>query len=133
MKALALSVALVVILVARTPSHAQMSYLGGQGGLVQTPFRAGPVAIENNYNNSVVYTIQVYHPQAPGRIYAQWTIGNPGKTNLLHNNQPLRLGSDWGIQIVFGNGVASPIRRLDGVGSYQNGTWNVVASRVFNG
>ena len=105
MKTLTFSAVVAVILLAQTHSPAQESHLGGQSGLVQSrplPFRAGPIVLENNYNNSAVYSIRVYHPQSPGNIFANWTISNTGRGNLLYNNQPLRLGSDWGIQIIFG-------------------------------
>ncbi len=91
----------------------------------------GPIVLNMNYSGAV--SIRLYHPQRPGAVFANWNIPNQGTGNLLYNNRPTVIGGDWGIQIIFGNGVTSPIRRVDRIGTYQNGNWNVVATRIYNG
>jgi hypothetical protein len=51
---------------------------------------------------------------------------------LTLNGQQVTVGSDWGIQVVFGNGVTSRIRSVGEVSQHDGRVFNVNATLIFN-
>lgn len=107
-----------------------MSHLSGLGGVAG--FRTGAVVVNNDYGGDV--QIRLYHPQNRGVVFSSSGFRGSERSNLSdNNNQQVVVGSDWGIQVVFGNGVASPIRIIGNISGHDGRTFSVNASQVFGG
>jgi hypothetical protein len=76
----------------------------------------GNIAVYNDYQGTV--KIRLYHPDAPGSVYATWTLTSGDDVYFNYSGQRLVLGNDWGIQIVFENNVSSHINFVGTVGTY---------------
>jgi len=86
----------------------------------------GQIKIVNNHGNAY-FTIKTYHPDAPGPVQGSYYVG-PYQTIYL----PGYYGSDWGIQIVYGNGVTSCVKFVGNVtSSYSNNVFTIRASDIF--
>jgi hypothetical protein len=94
-------------------------------------FRTGEVVIDNNYGGAV--TIVLYHPADLSRVFAQWHFAASKQSRLLVHQKPFAVGPDWEIELVFGNGVRSKRRTVGHIGSYENGHFRIVATRIYNG
>jgi len=117
-------------------------YVGAKASFIQNSFvfnvnstpslSIGQIRITNDYNQAV--DIRLYHPQNPGAIFANWHILSNMSTFLeLANQTRVTIGSDWGIQILFANGVMSQIRKVATIGLLDIEGFEVTASRVENG
>lgn len=103
--------------------------------LRQNGLKIGRIKVHNNYNSGV--RVVLYHPDSwllgDYSKFAQWSLP-PGTTYFLnYDGQNINIGNDWGIQVVFDNGVKSCIRSLHYVSDYNNGVFNVKGSEVYNG
>ena len=106
----------------------QVPSVGSGGGI---GLRIGQIQIVNDYGGDV--NIFLYHPQNPGTVFANWHVLASQSTFLaLATGTNITIGSDWGIQIKFGNGVTSQIRKVGNIGSF-NGSFSVLATRIENG
>jgi hypothetical protein len=99
---------------------------GGPNG-----FRTGKIIIQNNYSGAV--TIRLFYPPHYANVWRYWNIGANAVTFLAINNEEFIIGSDWGIQIVFGNGVTSAVRKVGSIATYNNNAFTVPATRIQNG
>jgi len=104
----------------------------GSGRLVAPPSQVniGRIQLNNDYNGGV--QIVLFHPQNPTRVFSTWSFAPRTRQFLAMSNQQINIGGDWGIAIIFGNGVRSRTWAVAQVGAYQNGVWNVDATRIFN-
>ncbi len=96
----------------------------------------GNILINNNYGpdpQSGSVSIRLYHSDAPERIFSTWNLAGSESSNLVYNNQNIVIGGDWGIQIVFGNGVTSCIYPVADVGRFENGRYVVTATNIYEG
>lgn len=91
----------------------------------------GNILINNNDTRAA--KIRLYHSDAPGSIFATWHIANDKSTSLTMQNERINIGSDWGIQIVFGDGVTSCVYPIATVGSFENGKHIVKAKNILSG
>jgi hypothetical protein len=91
----------------------------------------GKIQIANNYNDEV--SINLYHPEAPDRVFASYKLPRL-QTSFLNgfDQQSLRIGEDWLIDIVFRNGVRSQRNSVGTVGNYANGSWRLVATDIYD-
>ncbi len=102
------------------------------GGGTGTPrLLTGAVLLDNNYGGQV--TIHLYHPANPDRVFATWVLAPSRETYLLLNDKRVIVGGDWGIDILFGNGVRSPRRTVEAVGNHGGNVWHVDASHIYQG
>ncbi len=95
--------------------------------------RTGQLFIANDYRGDV--TIALYHPADPSRDIGHWPIrdGSPPTRLIAPNGQELRIGQDWEIEVIFGNGVRSPRRTVGSISSYSNGAFQIKASAIYGG
>jgi hypothetical protein len=96
----------------------------------------GNILINNNYGpdpQSGSVSIRLYHSDAPDRIFSTWNLAGGESSNLVYNNQNIVIGGDWGIQIVFGNGVTSCIYPVADIGRFENGRYVVTATNIYEG
>jgi len=100
------------------------------GGVFGQVAGIGNIVVTNNYSNGVV-EIALFHPQNSGSVFATWKIPATVTTSLTMSDKPVVIGGDWGIGIKFGNGMRSEISRIQAIGTFQNGTWRVDATRIF--
>ena len=102
------------------------------GGPVSPPrVLTGAVCLNNNYGGQV--TIHLYHADAPDREFAHWVLARSRTTFLDLESRRVIVGGDWGIDILFGNGVRSPRRSVQQVGRHAEGVWNIDATRIYEG
>ena len=98
--------------------------------------KIGRLKVRNNYGGPV--KIVLYHPDSwLEGIYTgfgQWNLPTNSTYYLnASNGQNMYIGNDWGIQVLFENGVKSCVRCLGLLSSFQNGEFYVLASDVYNG
>lgn len=92
----------------------------------------GGIAVKNDYGAWV--NIHLFHPQAANRIFETYKFDGRQHSMLSgKDKRNITIGGDWLIQVEFGNGVKSPVRRVQSIGTFQSGTWQVVATRIFKG
>jgi hypothetical protein len=94
----------------------------------------GNILINNNYGpdpQSGAVTIRLYHSDAPDRIFSTWNFAGGESANLAMQDNRINIGGDWGIQIVFGNGVTSCISPVADVGRFENGRYIVAATDIY--
>jgi hypothetical protein len=96
----------------------------------------GNILINNDYgpnpqDGSV--SIRLYHSDAPDRIFSTWSFAGGESANLAVGGQTITIGGDWGIQVVFGNGVTSCILPVADVGRFENGRFIVLATDIYRG
>ncbi len=95
----------------------------------------GQLLINNNYAGSV--TISLYHPDAPSYSFGEWLLPLPSSSvttlkDYRNNNTPISFGDDWGIQIIFGNGVKSDVYPISNLSSFKDGIISVDATKITN-
>jgi hypothetical protein len=93
----------------------------------------GNILINNNYGpnpQSGAVTIRLYHSNATDRIFSIWNFAGGELANLSDNNGKLVIGGDWGIQVVFGNGVTSCISPVADVGRFESGRYVILATDI---
>ena len=74
------------------------------------------IIIMDDYQGTL--TVRLYHPDAPDRIFNNWIFNEGDELYLVDNDSEyISIGSDWGIQVVFGNGVSSDINFVGDVPS----------------
>lgn len=88
---------------------------------------AKELVIHNNYNATVA--IDLFHPQSINTVFATWTFASSEQARLVYKQEPLRVKSDWGIRVRFGNGALSAVMRLFEVGY---GLGPVKASAIYD-
>lgn len=93
-------------------------------------FRTGMVVLNNDYGPGGDVVIRIFHPQGGGRVYGAWPFRGQQNGALTANGQNIIVGSDWGIQIAFGNGVESPVRLIGSVSNFDDHQFVVNASRI---
>ena len=95
--------------------------------------RTGQLFITNDYRGDV--TIALYHPANLSRDLGHWPIrdGSPPTRLIAPNGQELRIGQDWEIEVIFGNGVRSPRRTVGSISSYSNGAFQIKATAIYGG
>jgi hypothetical protein len=94
----------------------------------------GNILINNNYGpdpQAGAVSIRLYHPDAPDRIFSTWSFAGGESANLATQGQRINIGGDWGIQIVFGNGVTSCIYPVADVGRFENVGHVVTATNIY--
>jgi hypothetical protein len=91
----------------------------------------GRIRLRNDYAGTV--TIRLYHPQSPNQIFATWFFQSQEQSFLALNSQLITIGSDWGIQVVFGNGVTSAIRNVGSIALFADAVLDVLATEVYEG
>lgn len=91
----------------------------------------GQIRIKNDYSSPV--SIRLYHSHTPNQIFATWQFAALEDSFLAMNNQRINIGSDWGIQIVFGNGAISTVRKVGNIGLYSNNILEVLATEIYEG
>jgi len=97
--------------------------------------RIGSIKVVNNYvagSNGQV-EIQLFHSDAPGQVFGKWTITGGSEDVLALNGNPINIGSDWGIRVLFGNGVVSEIYAVGEVGEFVGNQHVVKASDIYEG
>lgn len=95
----------------------------------------GTILINNNYGpnpQSGSVSIRLYHSDATNRIFSTWSFAGGQSAELADNNGRVVIGGDWGVQIVFGNGVTSCIVPVADVGRFENGRYVVLATDIYN-
>ena len=99
--------------------------------------KTGRIVINNDYGAPV--RIELYHPDEwlIGRYssYAnlQWPISASTISRPLgYNGTAYNIGNDWGIKILFSNGFESCIRSVNSVATYQNNTFTIKATNIYN-
>jgi hypothetical protein len=91
----------------------------------------GPIDVRNDYGGTV--DIRLYHPAAPSHVFNTWRLAAAQESVLsIRSGEVMNIGSDWGIQILFLNGVSSPIRTVGLLGAFDR-RFAISASRIFNG
>lgn len=96
----------------------------------------GNILIKNDYGpnaRSGSVKIRLYHSDAPKRIFSSWNFAGGESALLASQDQNLVIGGDWGVQVVFGNGVTSCILPVADIGRFQNGRYVVVATEIYRG
>jgi PKD repeat protein len=105
-------------------------------GLLQT----GTIKVNHNYGGCA--NIYLYHPNDwSNGNYTPWgnyyfQVCTPGLSNTFwigSPSNPVVLGGDWGIKIMFTNGVESCVRTLRDVGAWNNNEFVVLSSKIFEG
>jgi hypothetical protein len=96
----------------------------------------GNILINNNYgsnpqNGSV--SIRLYHSDTPDRVFSTGSFAGGESATFSTQGQKIVIGGDWGIQIVFGNGVTSCIYPVADVGRFENGKYVVIATDIYKG
>ncbi len=127
------------VAVMSTPANAQNCPPYNSSVVAYVRRRNGPIGnilINNNYgpdpqNGSV--SIRLYHSDAPDRIFSTWSFVGGESSNLATEGQRIAIGGDWGIQVVFGNGVTSCILPVADVGRFENGKFIVLATDIYRG
>jgi hypothetical protein len=93
--------------------------------------KIGGIVINNNYVGDV--KIALYHSDNPSKVFASWLFKAKEKANLVYDSKRITIGSDWGIKIIFGNGVESPVKPVQAVlSSFNLGIMTVDASNIYN-
>lgn len=92
----------------------------------------GKIEVTADYAGS--YKVLLYHPDNPDKIFASWDF-ETGEVVYLSTKTDGRIsiGSDWGIQIVFGNGVKSCIAFVGNCGECKDGVFEVKTTRIYKG
>ena len=94
----------------------------------------GNILINNNYGpdpQAGSVSIRLYHSDAPDRIFSTWSFASGESVSLATQGSRITIGGDWGIQIVFGNGVTSCIYPVADVGRFENGRYVVTATNIY--
>lgn len=95
----------------------------------------GNLFIMNNYGpdpQSGSVSIRLYHSDAPNRVFGTYNFAGNQSAEIYSGNKKLVLGGDWGIQIVFGNGVTSCISPIADIGSFDNGRYVIYATDIYD-
>jgi hypothetical protein len=95
----------------------------------------GNILIKNNFGptpQSGAVSIKLYHSDAPDRVFSRWDLVGGEQARLSYNDKSLVIGGDWGVQVVFGNGVTSCISPIADVGRFENGRYVVLATDINN-
>lgn len=90
--------------------------------------RVGSIAINNNSLYQVRVTL--WHPDSKSP-FKSYSIPGQSEVVIQHNNSPINIGSDWGIQIGSKN---SMVRTVVDVSSWSssNNRWNLKTSTFFD-
>ncbi|CAO5073169.1 hypothetical protein MICAER10613_038830 [Microcystis aeruginosa] len=136
---LGLSAAIAAVEVAALSTPANAQNCSAYNSSVVTSVRqrnvpVGNILINNNYGpdpQAGSVSIRLYHSDAPDRIFSTWRFAGGESANLSFQGQTITIGGDWGIQIVFGNGVTSCIYPVADVGRFENGRYVVTASNIY--
>jgi hypothetical protein len=95
-------------------------------------FETGVVDVRNNYGGDV--KLLVFHADAPTRVFGSWKFGPQQRFILMERNgKKIVAGSNWQVEVVFGNGVRSHRHPLSQVAQYREGRWELNLSRIYNG
>lgn len=91
----------------------------------------GKIEVTADYAGS--YKVLLYHPDNPSKIFASWDF-EEGEVVYLSTKTDGRIsiGSDWGIQIVFGNGVKSCIAFVGTCGEFHDGAFVVKTTKIYS-
>lgn len=95
----------------------------------------GNILINNNYGPNPQdgsISIRLYHSDATDKVFSTWNFVGGESANLSDANGRLVIGGDWGVQVVFGNGVASCISPVANVGRFENGRFVVLATDIYD-
>jgi hypothetical protein len=99
--------------------------------LRKSTLNIGQLSINNNYAGSV--TISLYHSDAPTYSFGEWLLPSASVTTLKNyrdNNAPIYFGEDWGIQIIFGNGVKSDVYPISNFSTFKDGIISIDATKI---
>ncbi len=92
----------------------------------------GQLSINNNYAGEV--TIALYHSDYPtNSSFGEWLLPSSSVTTLKdyrNSNAPIYFGDDWGIQIIFGNGVKSDVYPISKFSTFKDGIISVDAGAI---
>ncbi|MFO0943884.1 MAG: hypothetical protein U0930_24370 [Pirellulales bacterium] len=95
------------------------------------PLTVGRLTIANNYDALV--TVRLYHPQGGGNVFGSKQLQPLQRLTWADEGGVVFLGSDWPIDIVFGNGVIGQRRLVGGIADFDGQEFEIVASRIFDG
>jgi hypothetical protein len=95
----------------------------------------GRIEVKNDFSEPI--QVSVFHSDSwldgyylPFKSYA---LGSNATLKLLYQSGDLIVGNDWGIRVIRSNGEGSCIRTIGEISSYNNGQFNVMSKRVYDG
>lgn len=79
----------------------------------------GVLVVNNDYTRDANgrVTLELWHPDVRGRDFGHWPLDGGYRGPLSHESKELVVGLDWGVRVIFGNGVKSEVRMLRDVAS----------------